>query len=876
MNVRPEEIKKSEMPENEVAGKLSPGERSESLPDNESYSEGDLEALSVIDARLQALVQQLRIAQVSKEEKRTLVAEKARLEMQRREITERMASQYEVDCESVPADLLSALTERGCTNMELHVLRSILPELPQKRRDAYTARLQAGLADTHEVAGMTGIQGVLFELSRIDALERQGLEKFDFDAGDLNDVSYNAFDKKETSFDHAPTKNVSRAMEIDIPILREGKPYVYEVKSYPRMPFGSTAAQRNQLLKYQAAVEQDLVAGASVELRGRLDADFLRWATGTSVGEEGALSDVELLYTFELPSGLEYRFDLNRPSKPGAEGLRFQNEGMSVTPEATLRDMREKEPERLRLLVERFGNEVVLLEKLKRDRQVIQGIQRARLDKSIIGILCKIDLPEASEALGAHLHDPMTIDSMELYREYENLRHESIYHNLLEKRNVINVNNEKNACSGWATQEFVEETVREYQAFLKQNPEMARIKKAYILRSEEDMQAVIEKTMASIEQISAYELERLRQETIDGVAPRKRVEMGYAGMQEGVALDIEHIIIDAIQDVNKTEGKTGRSYDMPERFRPVEKLPDYLETQDRGYRALTVYDPKNDTFESNTAVNEKHITRTRAELLKQNIVRAEEQIQAWRTTLTEMEELPRSDAGNSREKNFLKARIRAHGMVRGVIQKHHERIALLEEEKTMAIRSEKDNVNKKNLAMKFDTEITNEREALVERYRDIAGGVVEWEKLAKRITENIDQNIIKFIYVVNAEGEVIVDEEKVRGSSTTGRAAHSELARGRNVYGAGELVFEKNEQGEWYLQEINNGSGHYRPSAATLGYVKNIVAEKGIKTDRVTLRDSLMRGASLPDLTLFEDAPINENSHSAQATNGAKLGEMGP
>ena len=143
-------------------------------------------------------------------------------------------------------------------------------------------------------------------------------------------------------------------------------------------------------------------------------------------------------------------------------------------------------------------------------------------------------------------------------------------------------------------------------------------------------------------------------------------------------------------------------------------------------------------------------------------------------------------------------------------------------------------------------------EELANLYKETIGGDKEWDRIAKRISENIDQNIIKFIYAVDSSGEIIVGEEIIRGD-VSGRAAHSELAQGRNVYGAGELAFTKDNDGQWILTEINNGSGHYRPSVLTLSYVKNLLKSKGIGTDRVELRDTLLRGTPPPELTMLEE-----------------------
>jgi type VI protein secretion system component Hcp len=57
---------------------------------------------------------------------------------------------------------------------------------------------------------------------------------------------------------------------------------------------------------------------------------------------------------------------------------------------------------------------------------------------------------------------------------------------------------------------------------------------------------------------------------------------------------------------------------------------------------------------------------------------------------------------------------------------------------------------------------------------------------------------------------------------------------------------------QWKLTEINNGSGHYRPSSENLQYVKTLMIKKGINTSETTLNDSLMRGLNLKEVGFFE------------------------
>jgi hypothetical protein len=88
-----------------------------------------------------------------------------------------------------------------------------------------------------------------------------------------------------------------------------------------------------------------------------------------------------------------------------------------------------------------------------------------------------------------------------------------------------------------------------------------------------------------------------------------------------------------------------------------------------------------------------------------------------------------------------------------------------------------------------------------------------------------DRRVVKLIYVVDSKKNVIVAQEHLFGSKSD-RPAHSQLAKWSTVYGAGELIFEKHEE-SWYLIEVNNGSGHYRPPAhQSLTFALKCITEK--------------------------------------------------
>lgn len=73
----------------------------------------------------------------------------------------------------------------------------------------------------------------------------------------------------------------------------------------------------------------------------------------------------------------------------------------------------------------------------------------------------------------------------------------------------------------------------------------------------------------------------------------------------------------------------------------------------------------------------------------------------------------------------------------------------------------------------------------------------------------------RLVYTIQCHGALKVSSAPKHGD----RISHSQLAAGLPVYAAGELVFERTAT-TWKLIEINNASGHYRPSPHALPRVE--------------------------------------------------------
>ena len=780
--------------------------------------------------------------------------------------------------------------------------------LPDEYKESFIARVSSPLGNKEPARRITGLRGMVFEMSRISTIVQQGLEQLDFTQRTAEPVSVNylGYPKQQTKFregDEAITPThpfKASPIESDIPIVRDGKQFIYEAKSYSRLAYGFDVNARNQLLKYQAAVEQGLVSGASVEVRGRMDYEFLGWAIGEKLGDKGHAPDVEIIYTFPLPSGKEYRFPLKRVKKGGLQF--FNSDGYT-----------------------------------EEDLEIIRGLQKSLADKRITRIITAVNInpEEASDQLRPLLNDPGQIERLEDFEEYDRLRNASIYKLLREKNILINKENKASAVSELATPEFVERLVVEYQDYLRKNPEIAKAKGAYML-TDEQIPSAIQKTLVAVSRVRVAEIARQGSDE-EKQRQRRRTAMGWNGKPEGVALDIEHIMIDTIYGINKEgfelavieksigkervgyffkphesgrvvmkfkseaelqqaiegdeelrkivegmnrgqrsaisrhikESEFARSYDWTERFRKAEQVPTLLQGQDRRYMELQVYDPKSEATTRQTDTNEDAIEKANAVMLRDNLQRAREYIASTPRENQYKREIARLEKSISEmEKQKDTAMAEYQASIKQPVADFSKQIGELQKQRKISQKQGETNfeaIDQQIAALERQREalfaelrrLSVEYQALLHaKYVELEAiykkfiPTQEWEKFAKRIVKIVDQNVIKFIYAVTADEEVMVQEEVIRGD-VSGRAAHSELAQGRNTYGAGEIAFTK-EGDRWVLTEINNGSGHYRPDASSsLFYIKNLLQKKGVDVSRVELVDSILRGVALRNKSAF-------------------------
>jgi len=639
---------------------------------------------------------------------------------------------------------------------------------------------------------------------------------------------------------------------------------------------------------------------------------------GASIDDQGAVPDVEILYNVPLPSGKEYRFVLKRGKKDA--GLKFHNEDR-YTPEdqRVIRGIQQTLGSK-RAIVDIVTSTHVTPEAVEADKERVQFSNGTEEEKQKeLAVL---------EKLLTVMDDPGRITERPVFEAYERIRNARMAKRFEDVPVRINSRNEKSAVSESATRDNTEAGIRRYQQFLQENPTIAAVKSSYVLTPER-IPLAVDKSWAMVARIAA--LERARAEDpLEADRRQARVDNGYTGLPEGVALDLEHIQMDAIYAVNKDgfdqesvgkavpkntialffrsspadsekyifryktfkeckhamempenehmkltfekmsgsqralfqkmyrEAEFVRDYEWPERFTTVESIPEYLKNQDRRYLEIQIFDPTTGKTTRQIDAKPEQIAVTEIQLLRANLERAKQYIAGTKREGQRKKSIQRLEAEltsiretNEAEVSGLKveAQKRSAEIGKKIAERKKAKadpaeIAALEKERLQVFdelreisRASQDEVNKRYLEIE-------------KLYHQIIPDE-EWATFASRISGQVDQNIIKFIYVVRPDGEVIVQEEIIRGDVVSGRAAHSELAQGQNVYGAGELAFTKTAEG-WVLTELNNGSGHYRPDAlSTLPYVRSRLIAKGIDVSKTELVDSILRGMPLKDASAF-------------------------
>ncbi len=425
----------------------------------------------------------------------------------------------------------------------------------------------------------------------------------------------------------------------------------------------------------------------------------------------------------------------------------------------------------------------------------------------------------------------------------------------------------------------------DFQQLLDDNPQLKALKWAYVLTPDQ-YDGVVDQVMEEVRKIGEYESARIGSAE-DAASNTRRSELGYIGPEEGYPLDVEHILMDVIQNHTKTgEDQRPRSYDDTSRFIDLSELSYHLVDKDRSYKKITTYDPVSGKHRDRQITGDKahrkdaEIASHEKTLQLDNLRRAEQRLAKLVKDHDALKKIGRKNMDDDQKSEYSDLQRQLSGYdkgLRGQLEKAQAALAEVETEKREALGPFKDAIKSirgqaeaviegasfgrkgiqerlRAISAEYGEPVLEKKLTILEVYQDIFKK--DWNKFALREVAREEANIIKFIYAIPAEGPIMVEEERFRGGSDSSRAAHSELAQGRNIYAAGEIVFTK-EGDKWVLTEVNNGSGHYRPAQDVLNYAKAKIAEElGIdpNDDRIVTRNCIFRGIDVDGLPLEEEA----------------------
>ncbi|MBI2483595.1 hypothetical protein HYV71_00210 [Candidatus Uhrbacteria bacterium] len=605
---------------------------------------------------------------------------------------------------------------------------------------------------------------------------------------------------------------------LGLPPPRNGYLYLpYAVEGYysTRTPYGNTVEQRNRLLAYQETIKRGTIAGALLEIRGAVDPDFLAWVVGKGIGDYGPIPEVEIAYSMPLPSGALYRFPIKLPRDLEASTL-YPSPFLYHDP---------------------------------RDRAVVHAIRELLLHREKSFFINFLSGKTSASQSGGKPE----FSSIRDYHAYEDAFWERIYSITASGR--ITAREER-------TRDTKDEIVRaaaegsELRALVEQallgTNRGARLWEETNGR-EEVRHTVIDAVISRIKQIRKIEYGIDPDSPIEQRYEDERRVLGYGSSlpREGFPLPVYYIVSDALmpfyQKKGDTEHFTGEYPSPHDRYEGLEGLRNFLSdpTLNRPNRTIEVYDPHADSgkeHRSEDRVSDVKAAKVYRNAVKDNIKRAEtffEHAQKERKIL----ELSAAKGGETHEQKErrlyligVSERFRARLTD---IKEIRRRLKLSDTEMERARHMIKNKGQRDSLLEQLEGMTDSGRYALQHLYQECIGSEKEWSGFAVRITSDVATNHIRLFYVILRDGSLICNIRK--GTKDIVSVNHSDLAGGQNIYAGGELVFERMGTSSWGLREINNGSGHYKPSGLTLYYATSLLNHNGFDTSRARRIDSILR-----------------------------------
>ncbi|MCI5066453.1 hypothetical protein MRY87_12080 [bacterium] len=294
------------------------------------------------------------------------------------------------------------------------------------------------------------------------------------------------------------------------------------------VPYGKCQCTRAFLEERQGLIDSGTIRGYTLELSGRVDADFLHWAMGNERYPLGPIPDVEIIYRITLPSGL-----------PFSVALKMARTYSQMTPNP----------------IAEYGDE---------DRAVVDGFANF------------FSQSENRRSLSVFEgdFDPEHITSPQRFEEAHIRWKEAFLDQLVTAPEALQEVLREYSFTTYA--EFEEHCLNR----LREIPdEQDFLKREFLVLSEQEIEQMKGHYLPLLYRKHQEEEERVQRERADGTAER-RVAEGYVGPEGGIPLRLMYQLMDCIVDIRKKESfrlKRAKKLNIP---------PEEVEVPDRIGRNL--------------------------------------------------------------------------------------------------------------------------------------------------------------------------------------------------------------------------------------------------------------------------------------------------
>jgi hypothetical protein len=292
-----------------------------------------------------------------------------------------------------------------------------------------------------------------------------------------------------------------------------GKKVMIVEKNYKKQPFGAFVKNLNHLLHLQSLIDNELIDGVILNVKGKIDGHILDWLNGKLIGDKAYGENITFNYELSLPSGKSYVFTLKPSTSPLSNIIPKQHNVYN-----------------------------------EEDLEIITGFQSLlKYDpQQLIRLL-------SSNKLEKEFHENIWKSCIIFQKKEESLDEKE---KIKEEQKDFNIYLKAPYLEEDQAKEYIASRIKLLQESILSSEEMKKIKKNYILDLNKNPQVI------------EFITNKIYQHIL------KIQQKNYSFLEDGepIALDIDHIVLDMIQDYNKTANKKGRSYDNPERFLNTEQL----------------------------------------------------------------------------------------------------------------------------------------------------------------------------------------------------------------------------------------------------------------------------------------------------------------